>query len=145
MIAPRRASPLEALSRRSGNLQPAGCVVYCRRLRFRGRPFDEDRGIRHNLDRKTKLAMTRLRVLCALVALVCHFSLSTVALSPLHGHSQRQCEVCATAHLPLTPGAEAIQVPAPAVEQWSAPIESRSRIVDFSCGPADPRGPPVLC
>ena len=88
------------------------------------------------------MTVRHLRILMAFCAIICNLTVATVALTPIHGHPQRHCDICVTAHLPLLPELCPVAVPTPSARIWLAVQRSESRVTEFSAGPSDPRGPP---
>lgn len=88
--------------------------------------------------------MRDVRAWMALVAITCTLVVATIALLPVHGHSQqRNCDVCISAHLALHPAVEAITVSAPGAFEWRSAPEPAAQVFESAATSADSRAPPA--
>lgn len=79
----------------------------------------------------------------ALAALVCTVAISVLALSPVHGHTQKNCEVCMSGHLPLLAAMPPTALPALEIRFLHTPVERVERRFDVFDAPSDSRAPPT--
>ena len=83
-------------------------------------------------------------VLVALFAIMGSLALTTIALTPLHGHGrQRTCELCNTVHLPSLQAVREVSFAAPGLVVCQTIQEPTQRILDLHFGSADSRAPPL--
>lgn len=83
------------------------------------------------------------RMPIALFAIVCSIAITTIALTPIHGHPERNCDICTFAHLPLLQAIQTVLVMAPDGTMWLNPGEPAQTVSEHASGSPDSRAPPA--
>ncbi len=89
-------------------------------------------------------SLRNLRLLIVFAAIACSILIATIALTPVHGHQQRNCDICTFAHLPLLQTIQTVLVAAPDRVVWLTATEQVQSFSEYPSRSADSRAPPSL-